>query len=101
VITLASAPRQPVTMTLPFSVEGFADGLKAFVARAVEETAGVDEDEIGALVVGGDLVALGAQARDDALAVDQRLGAAKGNDADFGLGEGGAHLRGRIAPRGH
>ncbi|HWA77499.1 MAG TPA: hypothetical protein VG937_34420 [Polyangiaceae bacterium] len=66
-------------------VQGFADGLKAFIARAVEKTTGVDEDEVSARVIRGDLVALGAQARDDAFAIDQRLRTAERDDADPGL----------------
>ena len=40
--------------------DGFADGVKAFLFGAVEEAAGVDHDDIGAIVVAGDLVALRA-----------------------------------------
>jgi hypothetical protein len=47
--------------------------MERFLDRGVDETAGVDDDEVGAGVVLGGLVALGAQLREDALGVDQRL----------------------------
>jgi hypothetical protein len=54
--------------------ERLADRLERFLHRGVDEAAGVDDDEVGAGVVLGGLVALGAQLREDALGVDQRLG---------------------------
>ena len=68
---------------LSIRLDGFADGGEAFVAGGVEEAAGVDEHEVGAGIVGRDLVALGAQARDDAFRVDECLRATERNDADF------------------
>jgi hypothetical protein len=53
--------------------ECFADRLQRFLDRGVDEAAGVDDDEVGAGVVLGGFVALGAQLREDALGVDQRL----------------------------
>ena len=83
---------------------GLADGVEALLLGGVEEAAGVDDDDIGAGVVAGDLVALGAQARDDALAVDERLGAAERDEADLGRGfaarAGGALRRGLRAGAG-
>ncbi len=76
-----SAPMQPVTMTLPFVGERLADGGERLRLRAVEKAAGVDDHQIGAGVLAGELVALGAQPRDDALAVDQRLRAAERDEA--------------------
>ena len=63
-----------------------ADGVERFRLRAVEEAAGVDDDEVGALVLARQLVALGAQPRDDALGIDQRLRAAERNEAHRGRG---------------
>ena len=60
----------------------FADGLEAFSLGEVEKAAGVDDHDIGAVVVGRDLVALGAQLREDALGIDQGLGAAERDEAD-------------------
>ena len=77
---------QPVTMTLPFSAMRRADGGEQFRLGAVEEAAGVDDDEIGAVVLARELVALRAQPRDDALGIDQRLGASERNKADFWRG---------------
>ncbi len=73
--------------------QGLADGVEALLLGAVEEAAGVDDHDVGAGVVGGDLVALGAELGDDALAVDQRLRAAERDEADlrrgFGRAQGG------------
>ena len=57
-------------------VERFADRVERFLDRGVDEAAGVDDDEVGAGVVGRGGVALGAQLREDALRVDERLGTA-------------------------
>ena len=43
--------------------ERLADRVERFVDRAVDEAAGVDDDEVGILVGGRDQVALGAQLR--------------------------------------
>jgi hypothetical protein len=56
--------------------ERLADGAERLLDRGVDEAAGVDDDEVGAGVVGRGGVALGAQLREDALRVDERLGAA-------------------------
>jgi hypothetical protein len=53
--------------------ERLADRLERFLDCGVDEAAGVDDDEVGAGVVLGGLVALGAQLRQNALGVDQRL----------------------------
>jgi hypothetical protein len=53
--------------------ECLADRMERFLDRGVDEAAGVDDDEVGAGVVLRGLVALGAQLREDALGVDQRL----------------------------
>ena len=47
---------------------------------AVEKAAGVDDDRVSAGMAARQLVAFGAQAREDTLAVDERLRAAKGNE---------------------
>ena len=65
--------------------ERLADRLEALGLGRVEEAAGVDDDRLGAGVVGRDGVALGAQAGQDALAVDQRLRAAEADHADARL----------------
>src|SRR6185437_4039604 len=62
---------------------GVADGGERFLLGAVEEPAGVDDDDVGAVMLAREFIALRAQARDDALGVHQRLGAAKRNKADF------------------
>ncbi len=62
-----------------------ADRLKAFGFGGIEEPAGVHDDRIRAGIVGRDRIALGAQARQDAFAIDQGLGTAKGHHPDCRL----------------
>ena len=79
-------------------VHRLADGGERFRLGAVEKAAGVDDDRVGAGVAARELVAFGAQARQDALAVDERLRAAKRDErnarrgARFRLGDVG-HAR--------
>ena len=63
-------------------LQGFADGVEAFRLGAVEKPAGVDDHRIAHRVIGRDCVAFGAQARENAFAIDQRFGAAKADHAD-------------------
>ena len=63
--------------------ERLADRCQRFLDRGVDEAAGVDDHQVGAGVVGRGEVALGAQLREDALGIDQRLGAAERDEADF------------------
>ena len=65
-------------------MQRLADGIKRFGHGFVNEAAGIDHDQVGAFVLVGDLVALGAQLRDDALGIDERLGAAQRDEADAG-----------------
>src|ERR1700761_9252766 len=70
---------------------GVADGRERFLLGAVEEPAGVDDDDIGAVMLARELITLRPQARDDALGIHQGLGATERNKADFrrgGLGHG-------------
>ena len=57
-------------------LERFANGVERFLDGVVDEAAGIDDDEVGAGVVGRGRVALGAQLREDALGVDERFRAA-------------------------
>ena len=61
---------------------GVADRLQRLVARRIQEAAGVDDDQVGAVMLAGDLVAFGAQPCDDALGIDQRLGAPEADETD-------------------
>ena len=83
--------------------DGLSDGVQAFLLSRVEKPAGVHQHHVGAGIVGDELIALRPQARDDAFAVDQRLGAPERNDTDFWRGLGGgadrAHRRRRLLPR--
>src|SRR5262249_47207457 len=65
-----------------------ADRVERLRLGAVEEAAGIDDDEVRALVRTRELVALGAQPRDDALGIDQRLRAAERDEAHLGGGRG-------------
>ena len=67
----------------PVGLYGFSDRFETLVAGAVEEAARIDQDEVGAGIVGCDLVAFGAQAGDDTFGIHERLRAAEGNDTDF------------------
>jgi hypothetical protein len=62
-----------------------ADGVQAFLDRIVDEAAGVDDDQVGALKGLGGLVALGAQLGEDQLGVGQGLGAAQADKTDGGI----------------
>ena len=66
----------------PVLVHRRADRGERFLFRAVEKAAGVDDDRVGAGVAARKLVALGAQPREDALAVDERLRAAERDEGN-------------------
>ena len=76
------------------SRERFADCIEGFIDRGVDEPAGVDHDEVGGFVGRRDLVAFGAQLREDALRVDERLGTAEAHEADLGRAMPGKCTRG-------
>ena len=59
-----------------------ADRVERFRDGRVDEAAGVDDDQVGAVVGRRDRVALGAQLGQDLLGVDQRLRAAERDEAD-------------------
>ncbi len=52
-----------------------ANGAERFLLGAVEEAAGVDDDEVGAVMLARQLITFGAQPGNDALGIHQRLGA--------------------------
>ena len=60
-----------------------ANGFQRFLLGRIEKAAGVDQHDVGAGIVGGHLIAVRAQFREDAFAIDQRLGTAERNHADF------------------
>ena len=66
--------------------QGLADRIERFVHGVVDEAARVDDHEVGVLVRADDVIPLGAQARQDAFGIHQRLGAAEGDEADAGRG---------------
>ena len=63
--------------------ERFADRVERLLARAIQEAAGVDDDDVRAGIVRGRLVTLGAQLAQDSLRIDERLRAAEADEADF------------------
>ena len=63
--------------------QGLADRREQFFLGAVEEAASIHHHRIGALVAGRQLIALGSELGDDALGIDQGLGAAQADEADF------------------
>ena len=69
--------------------QGLADCRKQFLLGAVQKAAGVDHHRVGAFVAGGQLVAFGAKAGDDALGIDQGLGTAQADKADLRCGRFG------------
>ena len=60
-----------------------ADGAQRLLDRRVDEAAGVDDDEVGAGVVGRGDVALGPELGEDPFRVYKCLGTAEGNEPDF------------------
>jgi hypothetical protein len=68
----------------PVLIERLADGVEGFRLGAVEKTAGVDDDEIGAGMLLGEFVALGTELRDNALGIDEGLRAAERHEGDLG-----------------
>src|SRR6185503_1094765 len=64
-------------------VERFADRVERLFDRGVDEAAGVHDDEVGVAVARRGGIAFGAQLREDALRVDERLGTAERDETDF------------------
>jgi len=80
-----------------------ADSIERLRLSAVEKAAGVDDDKVGAVMLARDLIAFGAQARDDALGIHKGLRASKADETDargrhettsgfFGIGGPVPHL---------
>ena len=64
----------------------FADGIQRFGHGAVNEATGIDYDQVGVVVGGHDVITLGPQLGKDLLGIDQGLGTAEADKADFGWG---------------
>src|SRR5690554_2676486 len=69
--------------------DGLADGIQGLGNVRSDETAGIDQHHIGALVGGHDIVDLGAQVGVESFGVDECLGAAYGDKPDAGVLPGG------------
>ena len=65
-------------------IERLTDRVEAFLHRLVDEAAGVDDHQVGAVVGLAGGVTLGLQLRQDQLGIGQRLRAAERNEADGG-----------------
>ncbi|MDT4826226.1 hypothetical protein FQZ97_595320 [compost metagenome] len=74
--------------------ERFADGVQAFLHGIVDEAAGVDDHEVGALEGLGGLIALGTQLGQDQFGIGQCLGTTKADEADLGGGRRDGTFRG-------
>ncbi len=73
--------------------DGLPDGLEAFLLRAIEKTAGIHQDDVGAGIVAGKRITLGAQRRHDALGIDEGLRTAEADESDLWcLGHWGADI---------
>ncbi len=79
---------------LAVGVHRLADRVQRFGHCRIDEAAGVDHHHIGSVVAGHDVVALYAQLGEDAFGIDERLRAAKADEADFRvqLGHGSRSL---------
>jgi hypothetical protein len=77
-----------------------ADCGQAFLLGRIEKAAGVDQHHVGAGIVLGEGIAVGAQAGEDPLGINQRLGAAEADHADLLLGgqDGGGWAHRGAAP---
>ena len=65
---------------------GLADGIQRFLDRRVDEAAGVDYHHVGLVVGRHDVVAFHPQLGQNALGIDQGLGAAETDETDFRVG---------------
>ena len=65
---------------------GRADRRQRFLLGAIQEAAGVDDHDVGAVMFAGQLIALRPKPGDDALGIDQRLWTSERNKADLGRG---------------
>ncbi len=64
------------------------DGVQRFLHCRVDETAGIDDDQICAVIGLGRVIAFGAQLGEDLLGIDQGFRAAERHESDFGCGSG-------------
>jgi len=77
-----------------------ADRRKRLRLGAIEEAAGVDDHDVGAIVPAGQLIALGTEMGEDPLGIDQRLGTAQADEGkarDWFVHSGGLGPAGNAA----
>ena len=58
-------------------IEGFADCVERLLDRGIDESTGIDDDQIGAVIRLGGVIAFGAQLGENLFRIYQRLGAAE------------------------
>ena len=61
--------------TLAVLAQGLADGVQGFLLGGIDKTTGIYYHHIGILIGGHDVIAVHLQLREDALGIDQGLGA--------------------------
>ena len=76
----AQAPRHDHLAVLG---QRFAYRIQRLIHRGIDESTGIDHDEVGGAIARGDLVPFGAQAGEDAFGIDQCFGAAQADKAHF------------------
>jgi len=64
-------------------LQGLADGIQGFIDSRVDESAGVDHDDVRGSIACRDFVPFRAQPRQDALRINERFGAAEADESDF------------------
>src|SRR5690606_18899031 len=74
-------------------LEGLADGVERLLYGRRDEATGVHDHELGVLVAADELVTVGPEVTEDALAVHERLGAAEGDEAHPPAGPRSRYLR--------
>jgi hypothetical protein len=63
--------------------ERLADRVERLLDGAVDEPAGIDDDELRLVIARDGRVTFGAKLRQDALGIDERLGTAERNESDL------------------
>ena len=81
-----SAPMQPVTMTLPFSFSALPMAASDSALALSRNPHVLTMTRSEPCMLARQLIAFRAKARDDAFAVDQRLGAAERDETDLWRG---------------
>ena len=76
-------------------MQRFTDGVERLLHRGVDEAAGIDDHQVGAVIRFCGVVAFGAQLGQDLFGIDQRLRTTEGDKTDFGRNQQGRGHGGR------